>query len=40
MAEESINSSDNKIMDLLNHRAMPKEPFNKLTIESLMNKIA
>lgn len=40
IAEESINSSENKIMDLLNHRAIPKEPFDKLTIESLLNKLA
>lgn len=27
-------------MDLLNHRAIPKEPFDELTIQTLMNKIA
>jgi O-phospho-L-seryl-tRNASec:L-selenocysteinyl-tRNA synthase len=27
-------------MDLLNHRAMPKHPFDELTIISLMTKIA
>jgi O-phospho-L-seryl-tRNASec:L-selenocysteinyl-tRNA synthase len=40
ISEESVNSSENRILDLLNHRALPKEPFDELTIQSLMTKIA
>ena len=40
LSEDSVNSVDNQIMDLLNHRAMPVEPFDELTISVLMNKIA
>ena len=35
-----MNSSSNRINDLLNQRCLPKEPFDTLTIEMLMNKIA
>lgn len=40
LSEQSVNSSENQIMDLLNHRAVPQEPLNELTIYSLMNRIA
>lgn len=33
ISEESVNSSENRIMDLLNHKAIPKEPFDELTIQ-------
>lgn len=32
ISEDNFNSSENKILDLLNHRALPKEPFDDLTI--------
>lgn len=35
-----MQSSENRIQDLLNHRCLPKDPFDQLTIELLMNKIA
>ncbi len=40
ISEQSVNSSENQIMDLLNHRAIPKQPFDELTIQSLMTRIA
>lgn len=40
ISEQSVNSSENQIMDLLNHRALPQHPLDELTITSLMTKIA
>jgi len=40
ISEQSVNSSDNLVMDLLNHRAVPKQPFDELTIQALMTKVA
>ena len=40
LAKENISSSENKILDLLNHKCIPREPFDRLTIELLLNKIA
>jgi len=40
MGEDNCNSSEKKILNLLNQRVMPKEPFDTLTIDKLMNKVA
>lgn len=40
LSQENVHSSENQITDLLNHRAMPKQPFDPLTVEMLMNRIA
>lgn len=40
ISEDSVNTVENAIMDLLNHRAIPKEGLDGLTIQTLMNKIA
>ena len=40
ISEDSVNTVENQIMDLLNQRAIPKEGWDRLTIECLMNKIA
>ena len=40
VSEDSVNTMENQIMDLLNHRAIPKEGWDRLTIEALMNRIA
>ena len=40
VSEDSYNTIENQHLDLLNQRAIPKEGWDRLTIESLMNKIA
>ena len=40
VAEDNCNSSENKILNLMNQRSVPKEPFDVLTIERLLNKVA
>jgi O-phospho-L-seryl-tRNASec:L-selenocysteinyl-tRNA synthase len=40
ISEDSVNTVENQIMDLLNHRAIPRDGWDRLTIECLMNKIA
>jgi O-phospho-L-seryl-tRNASec:L-selenocysteinyl-tRNA synthase len=40
ISEDSVNTVENAIMDLLNHRAIPKDGWDELTIHTLMNKIA
>ena len=39
ISSENWQSSENRILDLLNQRCMPKEPFDRVTIEMLLNKI-
>eukprot|EP00347_Sterkiella_histriomuscorum_P002421 403368218 len=40
LAQQSVQTSENLIMDLLNHRSVPKEGFDELTINTLLNRIA
>jgi hypothetical protein len=32
LAHDSVNTAEKQIMELLNHRAMPVEPFKEITI--------
>lgn len=32
ISQDNYNSSENQLLDLLNHRSIPKDPFDKLTI--------
>ena len=40
LGQESLRSSEKRMTDLLNQRCIPKDPFDRLTIEMLLNKIA
>ena len=40
LAKESVSTQEKRITDLLNQRTVPKEPFDALTIQMLMNRIA
>ncbi len=40
VSEDSVNTVENQIMDLMNQRAVPKEGWDRLSIETLMNRIA
>jgi len=40
LANDSLNSAENKIMDLLNHRSLPAEGWSDSMIRLLMDRIA
>mmetsp|Transcript_5901 Transcript_5901/g.9575 ORF Transcript_5901/g.9575 Transcript_5901/m.9575 type:complete len:118 (+) Transcript_5901:17-370(+) len=40
LAKENVSTSENLIQDLLNHRALPKEPWDSLTIQLFLNRVA
>ena len=40
IAQESVKTVERQVMDLMNHRAMPVEGWERITIESMMNRIA
>ncbi len=40
IAEDSVNTVDRSIMELLDHRALPEHPWDEITVSVLMQKIA
>ena len=40
IASDAWNTGENTIADLLNQRALPREPLDELTIQTLLNRMA